>query len=244
MQRAVVSVTPEEFTIAPREKTMSDIDEATGLSTKEWDIGTDRRGRIQAVWKSEDEYVIAPIGNGRWSLNEAGQSMGSFASAVEAAAAMPILEYNPWEDIDGHNRHLYINLAPKNFGEWVSGETDNVFLRRENGSWWLSIPTQAGQSEYPTRLQGMIAGLAHYDESYEQSERLIIGSLKLDESDWRVEILKGGMIVATYLHDDTIALQADDASTTWTLFNGEDIVGTYRSAKDAAAAVPARTMAI
>ncbi|MNU30314.1 hypothetical protein D3C71_187990 [compost metagenome] len=223
---------------------MSDIDEATGLSTKEWNVGTDRKGRVQAVWKSEDDYVIAQIGSGRWSLNEAGESLGSFSSAAEAAAAMPVLEYNPWEDIDGHNRSLYINLAPRNFDEWVSGETDNVFLRRENGSWWLSVPTQAGQSEHPTRLQGMIAGLELYNESYEQSEKLIIDSLKLSDSDWRVEFLKGGIIVATNLHDESIALQADDASTTWTLFNGEEIIDTYRSARDAAAAVPARPMTL
>lgn len=98
---------------------MPDIDEATGLSTKEWNVGTDRKGRVQAIWKSEDDYVIAQIGSGRWSLNEAGESLGSFSSATEAAAAMPVLECNPWEDIDGHNRSLYINLAPRNFDEWV-----------------------------------------------------------------------------------------------------------------------------
>lgn len=223
---------------------MPDIDEATGLPTKEWNVGTDCKGRVQAVWKSEDDYVIAQTGSGRWSLNEAGEALGSFSSAAEAAAAMPVLEYNPWEDLDGHNRNLYINLAPKDFDEWVSGETDNVFLRRENGSWWLSVPNSAGQSEYPTRLQGMIAGLELYNESYDQSEKLIVDSLKLDDTEWRVEFLKGGIIVATNLHDETIALQADDASTTWTLFNGEDIVDPHRSAKDGAAAVAARRMNI
>jgi len=220
---------------------MSDIDMATGLSTGDWSIGTNEAGRIEAVWKREDAYVIAQGDDDCWILNEAGLAIGSFASAVEAVAAMPILEHDPWEDIDGHNSYLYLKLAPADFDEWVSGETDNVFLRREDGSWWLSVPNQAGQSEFPTRLRGMIAGLELYDASYAESEKRVAASLGLDESDWRVEF-GSGFIVATCLHDESITLQADDSSTRWTMFNGEDIVGDYRTAKDAAAAVPARSM--
>jgi hypothetical protein len=249
MQRLGVEVSVPEGThnrslvVQLREKTMSDIDEATGLSIKEWNIGADDKGRVHAVWKSEDDYVVTPTGRGRWSLNEAGQSLGSFSSANEAAAAMPVLAYDPWEDIDGHDTYLYLKLAPTDFDEWVSDETDNVFLRRENGSWWLSVPNQAGQSEFPTRLRGMIAGLELYEASYAQSEKQVIASLGLDDSDWRVEI-ENGFIVATYLHDESITLQADDNSTTWALFNDEEIVGNYREAKAAAAAVPAPPMTI
>lgn len=224
-------------------KTMSEIDKTTGLSTKEWNVGTDRKGRVQAVWKSEDDYVIKQIAGGQWSLDEAGASLGSFATALAASEAMPKLEFNPWEDMDGHNRNLYVSLAPKHFDEWVSGETDNLFLRRENGSWWLSAPGQIGQSEYPTRLQGMIAGMETFEASYDETEKLIIASLELDGSDWRIEF-ENGNIVATYLHDESIALQASDNSTEWTLFSGEDIVGNYRRVKDAAAAVPARSLSI
>jgi hypothetical protein len=222
---------------------MSEIDEATGLSTTEWSIGTDDTGVLQAAWKNEDDYVITQTSGGLWSLDEAGASLGSFSSAVEAAAAMPVLGYDPWEDIDGLNTYLYIKLAPADFAEWVSGETDNVFLRRENGAWWLSIPNHVGQSEFPTRLQGMIAGLEIYEASYEESDKLVIASLGLDNSDWRFEI-EHGYIFATYLHDESIALQADDGSTQWALFKGGDLVGNFRTAKDAAAAVPARPMTI
>lgn len=222
---------------------MSDIDEATGLSTMDWRIGSDDEGHIQAVWKSEDTYVITPTDGGLWSLNEAGHPLGSFPSAVEAAAAMPTLEYDPWEDLDGRGTDFYLKLAAADFEEWVSGETENVFLRRDKGSWWLSAPDQVGQSEYPTRLQGMIAGLELYEASYAESEKLIIASLELDDADWRVEIDQG-QIFATYLHDESIALQADDGSTRWALFNDGELVGNYRKAKGAAAAAPARSITV
>jgi hypothetical protein len=220
---------------------MSDIDMATGLSANEWRVATDDNGHVQATWKREDDYVITELGEGRWALAEAGQAMGTFSSPAEAAAAMPVLEHDPWEDIEGHGSYLYIKLAPTDFDEWVSGETDNVFLRREDGSWWLSVPNQAGQSEFPTRLRGMIAGLELYEASYAESEKLIVASLGLDDSDWRVEF-GSGFIAATYLHDESITLQADDSSTRWTMFDGEEIVGDYRTAREAASAVPARSM--
>lgn len=218
---------------------MSDIDEATGLPTRVWNVGPDDEGRIRAVWRREDSYVITPAGVDHWSLDEAGQSLGSFSSPAEAAAAMPMLTFNPWEDIDGRDSDFYIKLAPADFDEWVSDETDVVFLRRENGSWWLSVPNQAGQSEYPTRLRGMIAGLELFQASYEQSDKLVAASLELDENDWEIEVeTERGFIFATYLHDETFSLQADDGSTTWALFNGEDLIGNYPNIKDAAAAVP------
>jgi hypothetical protein len=222
---------------------MSDIDETTGLPTAAWEPGIDRKGRVQAVWKQEDEYVIKKIGDGQWSLVEAGESLGSFATALAAAEALPKLEFNPWEDIDGRNQNLYLSLAPVDFDEWVSGETDNIFLRCENGAWWLSVTGETGQSVYPTRQQGMIAGLEAYRESYDKSHEKIIKSLGLDDSDWRFEF-ENGNIIATYLHDESISLQADDNSNKWAMFNGEDIVGNYDSVKDAAAAVPVRSMTL
>lgn len=220
---------------------MTNIDEKTGLSTEAWDVGMDRKGRVRAVWNSENEYVITSIGNGLWSLDEAGETLGSFASAIEAAAAMPILDYNPWEDVDGLNRNLYLSLAPKTFEEWVSGETGTISLSRENGCWWLSIPNQVGQSDYPTRLQGMIAGLQEYEASYEESEKNIIRSLGLDAEDWRV-VLENDNIVAVYLQDEKVTLQADSNSLEWMQFNGDDIVGSYPNVKDAAAAVSSRSL--
>jgi hypothetical protein len=169
--------------------------------------------------------------------------MGSFASAVEAAAAMPVLEYDPWEDLDDRGTDFYLKLAATDFEEWVSGETETVFLRHDDGSWWLCVLNQAGQSAYPTRLQGMIAGLELYEASYAESKKLVIASLELDDADWRVEI-DDGQIFATYLHDESIALQADDGSTRWALFNDGELVGNYRKATDAAAAVPARSMTV
>jgi hypothetical protein len=222
---------------------MSDIDETTGLPTAEWDIGEDRKGRTQAVWKQEEEYVIQQIGGGQWSLEEAGESLGSFDTASAAAAALPKIDGNPWEDLDGRNKNLYLGLAPVNFDEWVSGETDTIFLRRENGSWWLSVTGETGQSDYPTRQQGMIAGLEIYQESWDKSHEKITKSLELDDSDWRVEF-DNGNITAIYLHDESILLQADDSSARWAMFNGDEIVGNYKTAKDGAAAVPARAMTL
>lgn len=223
---------------------MTAIDQATGLDVGEWNVGTDEEGRVEAVWKAEDAYVIRQVEGDLWSLDEAGVSLGIFGSAVEAAAAMPVLEYDPWEDIDGRGTDFYIKLGPANFHEWASDETDTVFLRRENGSWWLSELNQ-GQSSYPTRLRGMIAGLEMQQESYEQSESRIIASLRLDEGDWRVAIEKEGFIVADYLHDDGISLQADEYSSRWTLYVDGDSKGDFaRVSEAAAAAVAARSMTI
>lgn len=48
MQGPVVCVTMRS-TRAPGDMTMPDIDEATGLPTKEWNVGTDCKGRVLAV---------------------------------------------------------------------------------------------------------------------------------------------------------------------------------------------------
>lgn len=206
---------------------------ANSLPASDWSVGTDEKGRTKAVWKRESEYAIHEQADGKWSLVEAGETLGTFGSALEAANEMPELELNPWEDIDGQDRHFYLKLAPTTFEGWVSGETDDVFLSRENGSWWLSYPNQTGQSEFPTRLQGMIAGLAVYSASYEAQDRLIIASLGLDETDWSVEI-DGGNIRASHRHDGNVSLRATDNSTEWSLFNGDEIIGEFKSAKDGA----------
>ncbi len=222
---------------------MSEIDEKTGLSREEWDVSIGRNGRPMAVWKNEEDYVITEIGDNRWSLVEAGESLGVFDTAVAAADAMPKLEFNPWEDMDGRNQSLYVKLAAKDFDEWSSGETDDLFLRRENGSWWLSEPGVVGQSEYPTRQRGMIAGLEVYQESYKHMNERIIKSLELDAHDWRVEI-NSSHVTATNVHDESVTIEANDNSSKWALFNGEDLVGDYKSAKDAADAVPVPAMTL
>jgi hypothetical protein len=209
---------------------------AISIPTSDWTVGANEKGLMEAVWKRENEYLIREQSDGRWSLIEAGETLGTFGSALEAANEMPELELNPWEDIDGQDRNFYLKLAPTSFDEWVSGETGDVFLRGENGSWWLSYPNQTGQSQFPTRLQGMIAGLAVYSASYEAQDRLVIASLGLDESDWSVAI-DGGNIIASHKHDENVSLQATDNSTEWSLFNGDEIVGEFRSAKDGAASL-------
>lgn len=217
---------------------MTGIDKVTGLETGQWNVGTDDAGRVEAVWKIEEAYVIRQVDGDVWSLDEADVSLGTFGSAVEAAAAMPALEYDPWEDMDGGGTDFYIKLGPADFEEWASGETETVFLRREDGSWWLSQLNQ-GQTSYPTRLRGMIAGLEMQQESYADSESRIVASLELDEADWRVTVEKEGFIVAVYVHDESIALQADEDSSRasrWTLYVDGEPKGEFGRVSEAAAA--------
>jgi hypothetical protein len=215
---------------------MTDFDDTTGLPSEDWHVDR-HEGLITAIWKQESAYQIKETEKGSWTLEEKGEALGEFETALAAAEAMPKLDFDPWEDLDGRNEEFYVKLAATDFEEWTSDETQNVFLRRELGSWWLSEPGVSGQSEYPTRLRGQIAGLELYSKSYEVEHEKVIKSLDLDDQDWRV-VIDQGHITGTNVHDESITIEATSGSRKWALFNGEDMVGDYRSAKDAAAAAP------
>lgn len=220
---------------------MSAIDKATGLSTTEWETGRDVEGRLQATLKADREYVVTSLQEGGWSLAEAGVSVGIYASAVAAAAEVPSIEYDFWDDVDGTGDYLFLRLAPTDFHEWVSDERETVYLRKEDGAWWLSEPGRSGQSKYPTCLRGKIAGLEVREDSFIASDRKVMASLNLDESEWKIE-MDSDLIVATSLRDGSMTLQADSSSSEWGLFDGEELVGYHRTVEEAAFTASTRSL--
>lgn len=215
------------------------IDDRTGLSVGEWFVS--HVGKTRAEYKVDRAYMIEEVAAGRWTLKEAGSSLGEFATPIEAADALPKLEIDEW---DSDNRALFfVRLAPQDFDEWISGETEMLYLKREGDAYWMTVPGRAGQDDYPTLLRGKIAGNEICRKSWETFNSNIIKSLKLDEAAWKVEI-ENGVLTATNLQDESLSLVAVEGSYSWSLFQGEVLSGTYRTVVEASEAAQKPTFSM
>lgn len=195
-----------------------------------------------AVNYADPSYVIGKNRDGKIELRELDEVLGAFDTYSQALVAMPQLEFDPW-DGDGQSLH-FLMLAPQNVREWVSGETDTVTLQKSQGRWWLNVPSEVGQSDYPTMLRAKIAGLELYKKSYEQSEAKVIASMEVDANDWKVEFINDA-IVATNLHDASFTLSLVQNVGKWSVYEGDTLASEGHSTASAAAqSVPKPAMTL
>lgn len=84
-----------------------------------------------------------------------------------------------WDQADSRTWHL--SLPAMTVGEYVSGETESLFIREERGTFWLSDPRRQGQSECKTLEEAKKAGDEIVDEMYESQPRAIAEAARLPE---------------------------------------------------------------
>lgn len=87
-----------------------------------------------------------------------------------------------WDQLDGNT--WYQPLPAMDVETYVSGETENLFIRKEYEAFWLSRPDVAGQSEYATLEAAKTAGDAILDEMGARQVREIVKAAGLDPDSW------------------------------------------------------------
>ncbi len=112
-----------------------------------------------------------------------------------------------WDRLD--NGTYWLPLAPTTASEYFSGETDNLFVSRDGGQWWLSHSAEQGSDPYDDVCDAKAVGERMIEESYNKMESLIVDDLGIPTEEWGVEFDNGGITVKSKENPD-IAIYGSD----------------------------------
>jgi len=120
--------------------------------------------------------------------------------------------HDNWDMLDTNT--YWLPLAPATLGEFFSGETANLFVRQEDGRWWLSHSGRSGTSDYDTASAAKDAGNEICHKSHEEMESVLIREIGLPVEEWDFRF-GDGIITITSKADSSIEIVGVDG--TWSI---------------------------
>lgn len=143
-------------------------------------------------------------------------------------ASKPTLEDTKMLDKLDENTYWH-PLAADSVDTYFSGEVDNVWVKREDGQWWLSVDGTSGAEPYDTEEEAIIKAVEKVFQSYVEMPQRVAKDLRLSEAewgDWRLN-LDNGEILLSSIQNESIGISRTEGGP-WYLYHDDELLGQSR----------------
>lgn len=123
-----------------------------------------------------------------------------------------------WDQLDANT--YWQSLPATTADEYFSGETASIFIKKENGLWWITTYEGSGADAYQTLEEAKAAGQRTIDQGYEQMNAEIIKDLGVDDL-WGVDTGDGFIAVTSRLNED-VRIYGGEGARTWSAIAGPE----------------------
>lgn len=105
-------------------------------------------------------------------------------------------------------------LAPRTPEEYLTGETEAVFVWEDHGSWRVSVEEGGRSRQFASLPEAFRAGQHIIDEGYAEMDGIIAASLGVDAIRWSL-LAKNGVISLVSKEDPRVAIYGSAATPHW-----------------------------
>jgi predicted secreted protein len=117
-----------------------------------------------------------------------------------------------WDKLD--NGSYWQKMPAADATQYISGETDDIFVTHEHGRWWVSRSSNVGADDHASLAEAKEAGQKIIDAANEAMEENILDSLSNYSDRWTISI-EGGTVLLTSTENDKATIFGSEGSPKW-----------------------------
>jgi hypothetical protein len=156
---------------------------------------------------------------------------------MNQAATTDAPAYDPW-DSTGQGM-WYLKVEPTTVAGLWSEEQDTLYIYQESDGYWMTVPGRMGQSQFATLDEAKKAGTEFWLAREAAQPANMLRDAGLDAGTWSFEYQEGARF--RHLSEEGLVIEikteSDAPGNPFEAFSGDDSVGTYEEASQAAEAL-------